>query len=711
MDSYSSRVYISNYHLSEDNLGEILQVLHLHGAVRVINTGIEHFTELDKVRDSLGFNDSENFIKGGRTTKDKQPKWVTPYLRNMDFYPPHLELLANNEVQYQRHFPRYILFFCHKSERLGGRTFLHDAKKVEEHIRQQGALGSRLLTKLLEQPAVFKVGYLCQHSTLKKHNYFMSWQERFGTHQIDEALAHARTLDAEVDSAWLKEEQHPCAVHSANTCPTLMTQITLPNFVFDPITKQNYLRFPRMAMTPPEIINGYRSYEFIDGSTLSEEEQGLLKEVYRTTREGIQWNKGDFLLFDNIRYGHSREPFQGERTILVGMAKEYRLTNENIALPLTAEKKRSSIHPYPKTLKAKEPLNPPRYQMPTNKEQWRQQLSSRIFDAQGTIHRFIEDIKTQFSAHGYLHVINTGLLYSSPGEVPESLIEQLGFGENNQFYWGGLTSGRTMRGYLSKYMRTVDNYPNHLFLLPHNEILYQHFLPTNLLFFYANPGKSSCGGRTFVHSARTLKQILLSTPIGQNLLNKLETFGFLIESGFVDQDHPLRETNYFRSWQERFGSTDRERVFQLCKESIYQFDHCWWKDEPCDHKTYFTLMTQITVPAFKTHDASGEHYLLFPRIAYDAPAFHNGYRRFLLGNGTELSSMENDILLKAYWDTREAHYPQRGDILLIDNIRYGHSRESFIGVRSIGVTMADLTWSNKIQSVNEDLPAAPKSNV
>ena len=51
----------------------------------------------------------------------------------------------------------------------------------------------------------------------------------------------------------------------------------------------------------------------------------LVGEVYaaHTMREG--WRPGDLLLVDNLRCAHSREAFEGQREILVGMAEPMRL--------------------------------------------------------------------------------------------------------------------------------------------------------------------------------------------------------------------------------------------------------------------------------------------------------------------------------------------------------------------------------------------------
>ncbi|MFM9445922.1 TauD/TfdA family dioxygenase [Streptomyces acidiscabies] len=41
--------------------------------------------------------------------------------------------------------------------------------------------------------------------------------------------------------------------------------------------------------------------------------------VYEQVRMAERWQRGDIMLVDNIRVAHGREPFQGDREVLVAM--------------------------------------------------------------------------------------------------------------------------------------------------------------------------------------------------------------------------------------------------------------------------------------------------------------------------------------------------------------------------------------------------------
>ena len=62
----------------------------------------------------------------------------------------------------------------------------------------------------------------------------------------------------------------------------------------------------------------------------------LVNEVYeaRTVRE--PWQAGDLMIVDNISSAHSREPFTGQREVLVGMADPVLLADCSPTLTVNA---------------------------------------------------------------------------------------------------------------------------------------------------------------------------------------------------------------------------------------------------------------------------------------------------------------------------------------------------------------------------------------
>jgi hypothetical protein len=654
-ERFSGRTFDAGGRLDEVVLASLRADLERHGALHVKHTGLTHAEAVVEVLPALGFGPGRQFSEGGRTSAATQEKWAAPGLRRLDFYPPDLYLLANNEVQYRRSSPRWVLFACLSAPRDGGRVFLHEARAVEAELRRKAPA---LLERMVRHGLSIETGFLDARHPEKPANTFQSWQERFGTDDADEALRRARAATDEYDACWWGE------------AGTLMTRITL-SAKWPDERGDTFLRFPRVALDGPSARNGFRRFPLGDGSTLSPEEEDVVRAALLDTREGVTLEPGDLVLFDNLRFGHSREAFSGERVVLVGMAGE---VWDPARRPTPVTPRRRDLEPLSTD-------GPQAYAFPPALVRRDTRFSARTFDAGGALDaQTFAVIRREFDRHGALVVRRTGLDVADAGALPEAVLGGLGFSSKDSFPWGGMSSGRTTRRQVSPELRATDEYPAHLWLLPHNEVLYQRSVPARLLFFSARDVAPADGGRTFVHSAVAFERFLRDQG-GEALLEGLRRHGLLIEMGFIDEGHPQRHLNFFRSWQERFATTDRAEAERRCRASTHQFDECWWKDEGGGHAT---LMTRIRVPAFS------HGFLLFPRVALDEPSVRNGHRRYPRGDGTPFTKGEVDLLLHGFLETREGVAWRAGDLLLCDNLRYGHSREAYSGSRSLAVAMAGV---------------------
>lgn len=289
-------------------LEKIKTVFAATGALHVTNTGVTTAGDMSALLPALGFGREEQYSEGGRTAGVWQEKWAAPGLRRMDYYPPQFALLPNTEIQYRRDFPARVLLFCQTSAGTGGDIGIHDAKDVEAHLRASGT-GAALLDKISAHGLTIETGFLDKNHPEKPNNYYQSWQERFGSDDRDAALASARALASEYDDCWWQED---------SGYGILCARITIPGFIEH--KGEKIMRFPRIAMTPPAIQNGFRKFPLGNGVEMTEEEKSLVKDAYAASRTGGATGAGDMILLDNIRYGHSRTPYEGPRAILVAMA-------------------------------------------------------------------------------------------------------------------------------------------------------------------------------------------------------------------------------------------------------------------------------------------------------------------------------------------------------------------------------------------------------
>jgi hypothetical protein len=359
----------------------------------------------------------------------------------------------------------------------------------------------------------------------------------------------------------------------------------------------------------------------------------------------------------------------------------------------------------PRAIEAKNPLDP-KYITPKLELQYREKFSMTVYDLKGrdlTDTDVLAEIREVFDKYGKVHVTNNSRYI---GDLPRSVLESLGFGAADQFKWGGQFSGRTVRKRLDKDFHGVDAYPAHLPVLAHNEITYQPVAPRRLLFHYRVVSGEGNGGRTFVHSAiKLVEELEKSGDVGTQLLAKLKKHGQLIKTGYIDENHPNRDQNYLRSWQVQFNTSDIDIAIERASGGLSYHDKVWKVRMP-ERDAYgndlYLLMTSSIIPLFNTEKSSGTEYFIFPRLGYDGPHLANGFREYLIGNGEEFSKAELDVLLAASWNTREGIYQRPGDVLIVDNLRFAHSREPYNSFdssgqrvnRSAGIVMAGRFYSD-----------------
>ncbi|MFM9915771.1 MAG: TauD/TfdA family dioxygenase [Rhizobacter sp.] len=68
---------------------------------------------------------------------------------------------------------------------------------------------------------------------------------------------------------------------------------------------------------------------FGNGDAIDEDVVQVINRAYEVHTRREPWQAGDLLLVDNVRTAHSREPFEGEREVLVAMADPTRLTDRS----------------------------------------------------------------------------------------------------------------------------------------------------------------------------------------------------------------------------------------------------------------------------------------------------------------------------------------------------------------------------------------------
>lgn len=220
------------------------------------------------------------------------------------FYPPEKQLLWHNENSFNHHWPMKLLFCCLQPAVQGGETTIVDSRKVFE----------RLLPKTKEK--------FIQHNVMYIRNYGdglgLNWETVFQTQKSLELEEICRQEKIQLE--WKSDNRlktffiRPAVVKHPQT-----GEITWFNQAlhWHPACLDTQTRESLTSLFGQE--NLPRNCYYGDGTAIEESVMQEICKIYRELEVNVSWEIGDVLLLDNLLTAHGRNPFVGERKLLVAM--------------------------------------------------------------------------------------------------------------------------------------------------------------------------------------------------------------------------------------------------------------------------------------------------------------------------------------------------------------------------------------------------------
>lgn len=252
-----------------------------------------------------GFHDVVRSVGGDllRYTERSTPRSVvTGNIYTSTEYPADQPIPMHNENSYALSWPSAVYFFCHTAPGTGGATPVADSRAVLDLIPA-------------EVRERFAKGVI--YTRTFRADMGLSWQEAFQTEDRADVERHCRTHGQEFswDGEVLRTRHHrpATAVDPGTGAEVWFNQAHLFHISsLEPDLREVLLETYGEDGLPRNALLG-------DGSPIPDADLAAIRAAYDRASLALPWRQGDIMLVNNMRMAHGREPYTGERRILVAM--------------------------------------------------------------------------------------------------------------------------------------------------------------------------------------------------------------------------------------------------------------------------------------------------------------------------------------------------------------------------------------------------------
>lgn len=287
---------------SRENRDRVERDLAKHGAILFRGFEADGQAEFEAVIDSL-FGKKLDYVY--RTTPRTQ---VGKGVYTATEFPAHLTIPYHNENSYQRDWPMILAFFCVRAAEEGGETPIADSIAVTARIDES------VKDKFRQKRVMYVRNY--------RKGFDIPWQTVFQSDSKPEVESYCRQHDIEFEwkgDDWLRTRQvcHALASHPNTGQEIWFNQAHMFHISsLDERTRKVLLGLFGEDGVP-------RNSYYGDGEPIEEAALANIRKAFDAEGFVFPWHPNDLLLLDNMRFAHSRNPFKGERRILVSMANPY----------------------------------------------------------------------------------------------------------------------------------------------------------------------------------------------------------------------------------------------------------------------------------------------------------------------------------------------------------------------------------------------------
>jgi amino acid adenylation domain-containing protein len=284
---------------AENNREYLEKELFKHGAILFRDFNVKSVSEFENFAQTICPDLFAEYGDLPRTGEGGKVYGSTPY-------PADKAILFHNESSHLHCFPLKIWFYCVQPAAEGGETPIIDCRKAYQLLSPQ--LREKLASKQLMYVRNFAEGL------------DVSWQNFFQTTDKNEVENYCRQAGMEFEwydnNGLVTRQIRPAlAVHPKTGEPVFFNQIQLHHISYlDTEVQESLLSIFGESKLP-------RNVYFGDGTPITEEEIAEINTIYQRSHTSFPWQKGDIIMLDNMLAAHGRNPFVGQRKIVVAMGE------------------------------------------------------------------------------------------------------------------------------------------------------------------------------------------------------------------------------------------------------------------------------------------------------------------------------------------------------------------------------------------------------
>lgn len=282
---------------AQQNRSYLEQKLLQHGAILFRNFHTQSVEKFERVASSICPNLFGDYGDLPRQDVSDRVYGATPY-------PADRSILFHNESSHMHCWPRKIFFCCLQAASQGGATPIVDCRRIYQK------LDPKIREKFEQKGLMYARNY--------RQDMDVSWQEFFHTDDPSQVEKYCRHAGIEFEwkegNCLFARQQAPGVIQHPETGEkSFFNQVQLHHIAcLEPATRDSLLSLFDIPNLPRHVFYG-------DGTAIADEDVAAIRDLYEREACRFQWQAGDILMLDNMLAAHGRDPYAGERKIVVAM--------------------------------------------------------------------------------------------------------------------------------------------------------------------------------------------------------------------------------------------------------------------------------------------------------------------------------------------------------------------------------------------------------